>query len=127
MELKWILAIALEAGFWIMLAAFLVLRYRYGMERVTRLFVIGVVIDTAGLLALAVWDFASTGNVNGYTIFIGALLAYALTAGKKDMKRLDAYLKKRVARLKGQAPYGTPPTSQSRTSSPRHGREQRVR
>jgi hypothetical protein len=32
MELKWILAIAFEAGFWLMLAAFLVLRYRYGMR-----------------------------------------------------------------------------------------------
>jgi hypothetical protein len=97
MELKWILAIALEAAFWIMLAAFLVLRYRYGMEGVTRLFVIGVVLDTAGLLALAVWDFASTGNVNGYTIFIGALLAYALTAGKKDMKRLDAWMARKLS------------------------------
>jgi hypothetical protein len=97
MELKWILAIALEAGFWIMLAAFLVLRYRYGMEGVTRLFVIGVVLDTAGLLALAVWDFASTGNVNAYTIFIGALLAYALTAGKKDMKRLDAWMSRKLS------------------------------
>jgi hypothetical protein len=36
MEIKWILAIALEAGFWIMLAAFLVLRYRFGLEGITR-------------------------------------------------------------------------------------------
>jgi hypothetical protein len=97
MELKWILAIGLEAAFWIMLAAFLVLRYRYGMEGITRLFVIGVVLDTAGLLALAVWDFAATGNVSTYTIFIGALLAYALTAGKRDMKRLDAWMARKLA------------------------------
>jgi hypothetical protein len=62
-----------------------------------------------------------------YQLVIAAVLIYGLTYGRKDMKRLDAYLKKRVARLKGQAPSGTPPTSQSRTSSPRHGREQRVR
>jgi hypothetical protein len=96
MELKWILAIALEAAFWIMLAAFLVLRYRYGMEGITRLFVIGVVIDTAGLLALAVWDFAANGNVNTYTVFIGAILIYALTAGKRDMARLDAWMSRKV-------------------------------
>ena len=36
MELKWILAIGLEAAFWLMLATFLVLRYRYGMEGMTR-------------------------------------------------------------------------------------------
>ena len=62
MELKWTLAMGLEAGFWMMLAAFLVLRYRYGIEGITRLFVIGVVIDTAGIVALGVWDFASTGR-----------------------------------------------------------------
>jgi hypothetical protein len=96
MELKWILAIALEAGFWIMLAAFLVLRYRYRLEGVTRLFVIGVVLDTLGILALGVWDFANTGEVNGYTVFIAALLTYALTWGKKDMRRLDAWMARRI-------------------------------
>jgi hypothetical protein len=96
MELKWILAIALEAGFWIMLAAFLVLRYRYGMEGITRLFVVGVVLDTLGILALGVWDFVSTGKVSAYTIFIAALLAYALTWGKKDLRRLDAWMARKV-------------------------------
>jgi hypothetical protein len=96
MDVKWILAIALEAGFWIMLSAFLVLRYRYGMERVTRLFVVGVALDTAGILALGVWDFAVTGRVSAYTLFIAGLLLYALTAGKKDLKRLDAWMSRRI-------------------------------
>jgi hypothetical protein len=96
MEIKWILAIGLEAGFWIMLAAFLVLRYRYGIEGVTRLFVIGVVVDTLGLLGLGVWDFATTGSVNAYTLFIAGLLLYALTWGKGDMKRLDAWMSRRA-------------------------------
>ena len=52
----------LEAAFWLMLAAFLVLRYRYGMEGITRLFVIGAVLDTAGIVALGVWDFLETGR-----------------------------------------------------------------
>jgi hypothetical protein len=108
MELKWILAIGLEAAFWIMLAAFLVLRYRYGMEGITRLFVIGVVIDTAGLVGLGVWDFATTGRVSAYTIFIGALLLYALTAGKKDMKRLDAWMARRLAPRRARPAQGRP-------------------
>jgi hypothetical protein len=109
MELKWILAIALEAGFWIMLAAFLILRYRYRMEGVTRLFVIGVVLDTLGILALGVWDFAATGEVSGYTLFIAALLGYALTWGKKDMRRLDAWMARKVrpARRAGRPATGT--------------------
>jgi hypothetical protein len=108
MELKWILAIGFEAAFWIMLAAFLVLRYRYGMEGVTRLFVVGVVIDTAGLLALAVLDFAQTGNVNPYTIFIGAILLYAFTLGKRDMKRLDAWMARKMAPRRARTAQGRP-------------------
>jgi len=108
MELKWILAIGLEAAFWIMLAAFLVLRYRYEMEGVTRLFVIGVVIDTAGLLGLAVWDFAKNGSVNTYTIFIGAIVVYALTAGKRDMRRFDAWMSRKLKPRRARTAAGRP-------------------
>jgi hypothetical protein len=96
MELKWILAIGLEAGFWIMLAAFLILRYRYRLEGITRFFVVGVVLDTLGIIALGVWDFANTGDVSAYTLFIAALLVYALTWGKKDLRRLDGWMARRV-------------------------------
>ena len=101
MDVKWILAIGLEAGFWIMLAAFLILRYRYGMEGVTRLFVIGAVVDTAGLLGLGVWDYVSTGHVSSYTLFVAALLIYALVWGKKDLKRLDAWMARKLAPRSG--------------------------
>jgi hypothetical protein len=96
MELKWALAIGFEAAFWLMLAAFLVLRYRFGLEGITRYFVVGVVLDTLGIVGLGVWDFAATGEVSGYTIFIAALIAYSLTYGKKDMKRLDGWMAERL-------------------------------
>ena len=96
MDLKWILAIALEAGFWLMLAAFLVLRYRYGMESITRLFVIGVVIDTAGIVALGVWDFAEHRPREPYTVFIAVLIAYSLTSGKQHLEHLDAWMARKI-------------------------------
>ena len=92
MELKWILALAFEAAFWLMLASFLLLRYRYRVERITRVFVFGVVLDTAGILALGVWDFAETGKVSVYTAFIAALVVYSLTAGKEHLRRLDRWM-----------------------------------
>jgi hypothetical protein len=92
MELKWILAIGFEAAFWVMLAGFLVLRYRYRIEGITRIFVAGVLVDTAGILGLGVWDFAETGQVSVYTAFIGALLAYSLTVGKEHLRRLDRWM-----------------------------------
>ena len=92
MELKWALAIGFEAAFWLMLAGFLVLRYRYRVEGITRAFVAGVLIDTAGILALGIWDFAETGEVSVYTAFIAALLAYSLTVGKEHLRRLDRWM-----------------------------------
>jgi hypothetical protein len=92
MELKWALAAGFELAFWLMLAAFLVLRYRYGFERVTRIFVVGVVLDTAAILALGVWDFAETGKVSVYTAFIAALIVYSLTVGKEHLRRLDRWM-----------------------------------
>jgi hypothetical protein len=92
MELKWALAIGFELAFWLMLAGFLVLRYRYGFERVTRIFVVGVVLDTAAILALGVWDFAETGKVSVYTAFIAALIVYSLTVGKEHLRRLDRWM-----------------------------------
>jgi hypothetical protein len=96
MELKWLLAIGFEAAFWLMLAAFLVLRYRFGIEAVTRYFVIGVVLDTAGIIGLGVWDLAETGELSAYTAFIAALLAYSLTAGREHLRRLDAWMAERL-------------------------------
>lgn len=90
--MKWALAIGFEAAFWLMLAGFLVLRYRYRVEGITRLFVAGVLIDTAGILALGIWDFAETGEVSVYTAFIAALLAYSLTVGKEHLRRLDRWM-----------------------------------
>jgi hypothetical protein len=92
MEIKWALAIGLEAAFWLMLAGFLVLRYRYRVEGVTRPFAAGVVLDTAGILALGVWDFAESGKVSVYTAFIAALVVYSLTAGKEHLHWLDRWM-----------------------------------
>jgi hypothetical protein len=103
MELKWILAIGLEAAFWLMLTAFLVLRYRYGMESITRLFVIGVVLDTAGIVALGVWDFLATGHVSAYTAFIAALVLYGVTSGKEHFAKLDSWMAQRITPRRGRS------------------------
>jgi hypothetical protein len=96
MELKWILAIGLEAAFWLMLAAFLVLRYRYRMEGITRVFVIGAVLDTAGIVALGVWDYLESGTVSSYTFFVAAIVIYSITAGRHDLRRLDRWMARKV-------------------------------
>jgi hypothetical protein len=96
MELKWILAIGFEVAFWVMLATFLVLRYRYEMEGITRVFVIGAVLDTVGILALGVWDYVETETVSSYTLFVAALIIYGLTAGRDHLRRLDRWMARKV-------------------------------
>ena len=96
MELKWILAIAAEATFWVLFGAFLVLRYRYVRDDLSRALFVAIVVDNVVILGLGVWDFLETGRASTYTTAIGALLLYGLTFGKSDMKRLDAWAKRRL-------------------------------
>ena len=96
MELKWALAIGFEAAFWIMLAAFLMLRYRYEVEGVTRVFAVGVVLDTLGIVALGVWDYLESDTVSSYTLFIVAILIYSFTAGRDDLRKLDSWMARRI-------------------------------
>jgi hypothetical protein len=94
-ELKWILAIACEAAFWALFVAFLLLRYRYGRDGASVAVLAAIVVDHVALLGLGVWDYLDGGHVSGYTVAILGLLVYALTLGKRDMKRVDAWAKRR--------------------------------
>ena len=96
MEFKWALAVGFEAAFWLMLAAFLVLRYRYEVEGITRVFAVGVVLDTVGILGLGVWDYLESDTVSSYTLFIVAIILYSLTAGRDDLRKLDRWVARRI-------------------------------
>jgi len=99
-ELKWILAIGAEATFWTLLVAFLLLRYRYGLERASVALLVAIVLDHVVILGLGAWAFARNGQVSAYTIAIVALLAYAFTFGRRDVARLDGWAKRRFGRLR---------------------------
>jgi hypothetical protein len=107
-ELKWILAIACEAAFWTLFLAFLLLRYRYGRDGASIAVLVAIIVDHVALLSLAAWDFAETGHVNLFTLAILALLAYALTAGRRDMRRVDAWAKQRFSRPRRPRPEARP-------------------
>jgi hypothetical protein len=97
-ELKWILAIACETAFWVLFLAFLLLRYRYGRDGASVAVLVAIVADHIALLGLAAWDYLDTGHVNVYMLAILGLLVYALTLGKRDMKRVDSWAKRRFSR-----------------------------
>jgi hypothetical protein len=107
-ELKWGLAIASEAAFWAMFLAFLLLRYRYGRDRASLAVLVAIVLDHVVLVGLAAWDFAQTGHVSAYTLAILGLLVYALTAGRRDLQRVDAWAKRRFSPGPGRPPAARP-------------------
>lgn len=104
LENKWWFLIGAEVSFWVLSGAFLVLRYWFDSDRGSLVLLALIVLDNLFILALGVLDYLSTGEFASYQLVIAAVLIYGLTFGKGDMKRLDAYLKKRVARWKGRAP-----------------------
>jgi hypothetical protein len=97
MELKWILAVGAEATFWALLLAFLLLRYRYGRDGASVAVLVAILADHVVILGLGAWDFAQTGRVSAYTLAIVALLVYAVTFGKRDVVRVDAWAKRRFS------------------------------
>ncbi len=108
MDLKWMLAIACEAAFWTLFVTFGLLRYRFGRERASVFVLVAIVLDHVALLALGVWDYVDTGHVSTFTVLIIALLVYALTLGKRDMKRVDAWAKRRFSRRSRARPEAAP-------------------
>ena len=114
MESKWILAAGAEAAFWALLVTFLLLRYRFGLERASVAVLVAIVLDHVVILGLGAWDFAQTGRVSGYTVAILALLAYAFTFGKRDVVRLDAWAKRRFSVSRPAALRGRPGRPEAR-------------
>jgi hypothetical protein len=95
-ELKWILAVGCEVAFWTLFVSFLVLRYRFGLDRASIVVLIAIIADHVALLGLGIWDYVETGRVNLYTAFVLGILLYALTLGRRDTARVDAWIRRRV-------------------------------
>jgi len=112
MELKWMLAVGAEATFWVLFVAFLLLRYRFGRDGASMAVLALIVADHLVFVALGVWDYAETGRVSTFTLVVVGLLLYALTLGRRDMRRVDAWAKRRFTprdRAPRAEPHAQPP------------------
>ena len=103
MEYKWALLIGAEASFWLLSGVFLVLRYWAGLDRLSVVFLVLIVADNLVILGLGVLDYLYTGEFATYQFAIAAVLLYGVTLGKRDFKRLDAYLKSKIEKRKQKA------------------------
>ena len=103
MEYKWALLVGAEASFWLLSGVFLVLRYWAGLDRLSVVFLVLIVADNLVILGLGVLDYLYTGEFATYQFAIAAVLLYGVTLGKRDFKRLDAYLKRKIEKRKQKA------------------------
>lgn len=103
MEYKWVLLVGAEASFWLLSVVFLVLRYWAGFDRASIVFLVLIVVDNLVILGLGAVDYLLTGEFEAYQITILIVLLYGVTFGKRDFKRLDAYLKRKITKRKQRA------------------------
>ena len=74
------------------------LRSRYGRDGASVAVLVAIVADHVVLLGLAARGYAATGGVSAYAVAIVALLLDALTAGRRDVARVDPWAKRGSAR-----------------------------
>jgi hypothetical protein len=103
MDYEWLLLLGAETSFWLLSVVFLVLRYWAGFDRASIVFLVLIVLDNLVILGLGIMDYLLTGEFETYQITIVIVLLYGVTFGKRDFKRLDAYLKRKITKRKQRA------------------------
>lgn len=102
LEYRWIFFILGEIVFWVSIVSFLLLRYGFGLEKLSKYVIIIWLLSDLWLLTLGVMDYVKTGVIDSFQIIIVVVLAYALTSGKSDLQKLDNLIKRKLAKRKGQ-------------------------
>ncbi|WP_141201603.1 hypothetical protein [Paludifilum halophilum] len=115
-EYKWYILITAEVLFWVFSISFLILRYWFQLNRASLIFLVLFIANDLFILSLAVLDYMRTGEFSNYQLIIAAILIYALTYGKKDFKKLDAYLKEKVEQWKNPFRYTGQNTHKPKTA-----------
>ncbi len=128
MQYKWFLLVGTEVVFWVLVGSFLVLRYLLGLRRAGAAMLGLMLLNELLVAALGLLDYQRTSEFAGYQIVVLAFIAYALTFGKEDFRRLDERIERMVLAWKGQAqPAPTPASRPERPvlSGAEHSRKER--
>lgn len=98
---QWEIFITLEVASWLCLLLFGVLRYVMDKRRISLGFILSfvVLIGLEGLLALLIYQ--KTGIISDFQIVILIFVAYAITFGVSDFKKLDRWMRKRIGQWRG--------------------------
>lgn len=94
-EYEWLLFLLSEALGWVIAVLFFIIRYRYKLERASRILLTLFVTLTLFQAALAGIDYYQSGTVSFFQVFIVMFILYAFTLGHADFVRLDLFIKQK--------------------------------
>ena len=102
LDYKWFFLITAEVVFWVCAIAFLLLRYWFQLKKLSLFVLIIFIVNDLWIALLAYFDYQRTGEFSIYQIIIVIIIVYAMTFGKSDFKKLDAFIKRWVAKKRGE-------------------------
>ncbi|MBD7937009.1 hypothetical protein H9655_08195 [Cytobacillus sp. Sa5YUA1] len=100
---KWAFLITAEVIFWLSILAFLILRYWFKLDKWSFLFLGIFLLNDIWIATMGYMDYRRTGEFSSYQIIILIVIIYAFTYGKSDFKKLDHFIKRKVAQWKGES------------------------
>ncbi|MGP4078761.1 hypothetical protein ACTWQL_02520 [Pseudalkalibacillus sp. R45] len=101
-EYKWLFFIVGEIIFWSSVIGFLLVRYIFNLEKLSKYLIVIWLVSDLWLLTIGIIDYRNTGEFDTFQVVITAFLIYALTFGKSDFKKLDRFIKRTIKKLKGE-------------------------
>ncbi|MDC2865500.1 hypothetical protein [Bacillus sp. BP-3] len=101
LENKWMFLIIAESVFWVSVISFLLLRYWFEFKKLSITFFILFIVNDLWIATMGFFDYLQTGKFSNYQVVIVVIIVYALTNGKSDFRRLDAFMQRKVAAWKG--------------------------
>ncbi len=107
-ENRWGLLIIAEITFWLLFLSFLLFRYLLQKTYASKISFTLLLLNEIWIIGLGIIDYMQTGVFSIYQIVIAVLLLYAVTYGKQDARKVDMFIRKKIAKWKGQ-PWPTLP------------------
>lgn len=126
---KWVFLILAETVFWVSTLSFLVVRYWFNLKRLSIAFFILFLLNDLWIASMGYFDYLRTGEFSTYQIIILVVIAYAFLYGKSDFQKLDRFIQRKVAKMRGlpepdlpasKPLYGMPHAKQERKNLYKH-------
>lgn len=97
----WEIFISLEVLSLVLLLAFLIIRYAFSQQKISRLFLVAFIVCLLLEISLALFMYQKTGEIETFQIVLTLFVIYSLTFGISDFKKLDRYVKQKIGKWRG--------------------------